>query len=172
MLRPFLAISVVNDWRPGSRYPTVLLDGPARDGVDSRKRWGVGGRGLLVALRGRLRFSTWQGDPSRIGANRVLIYQYLVTLGVASGVLLLGEDLTASRVVGEDNRYYRRTAISNARLSEGEVHREALLAEGVAQDLNDGGTGGQKPGMLDFEMGLDGGGRLFCGRASLTRVAF
>ena len=38
---------------------------------------------------------------SRIGANRVLVYQYLVTLvGVVSGVVLLGEELTAGKVVG------------------------------------------------------------------------
>ncbi len=37
----------------------------------------------------------------RSGANRVLVYQYLVTLvGVASGVLILGEALTAGEVVG------------------------------------------------------------------------
>ena len=53
---------------------------------------------LFVAAFG---FSAWQGGVSRIGANRVLVYQYLVTLvGVVSGVLLLGEALTASKVVG------------------------------------------------------------------------
>ncbi|MDP9476229.1 MAG: EamA family transporter, partial [Actinomycetota bacterium] len=51
---------------------------------------------LFVAAFG---FSAWQGGVSRIGANRVLVYQYLVTLvGVASGVLLLGEALTAGKV--------------------------------------------------------------------------
>ena len=53
---------------------------------------------LFVAAFG---FSAWQGGVSRIGANRVLVYQYLVTLvGVISGVLLLGEALTAGKVVG------------------------------------------------------------------------
>ncbi len=53
---------------------------------------------LFVAAFG---FSAWQGGVRRIGANRVLVYQYLVTLvGVASGVLLLGEDLTTSKVLG------------------------------------------------------------------------
>lgn len=38
---------------------------------------------------------------SRIGANKVLVYRYLVALvGVASGVVLLGEALTAGKVVG------------------------------------------------------------------------
>ena len=46
-------------------------------------------------------FSTWQGGVSRIGANKVLVYRYLVALvGVASGVVLLGEVLTAGKVVG------------------------------------------------------------------------
>ncbi len=53
---------------------------------------------LFVAAFG---FSAWQGGVSRIGANRVLVYQYLVTLvGVASGVLILGEALTAGKVLG------------------------------------------------------------------------
>src|SRR5829696_5928926 len=53
---------------------------------------------FLVAAFG---FWAWQRGVSRVGANRVLIYQYLITLvGVAAGVLLLGEDLTANKVVG------------------------------------------------------------------------
>jgi drug/metabolite transporter (DMT)-like permease len=46
-------------------------------------------------------FYAWQRGVSRVGANRVLVYQYLITLvGVASGVVLLGEDLTANKVIG------------------------------------------------------------------------
>jgi drug/metabolite transporter (DMT)-like permease len=53
---------------------------------------------LLVAAFG---FWAWQRGVSQIGANRVLIYQYLITLvGVAAGVLLLGESLTANKVLG------------------------------------------------------------------------
>ena len=53
---------------------------------------------LLVAAFG---FWAWQRGVSQIGANRVLIYQYLITLvGVAAGVLLLGERLTANKVLG------------------------------------------------------------------------
>ena len=53
---------------------------------------------LLVAAFG---FWAWQRGVSRVGANRVLVYQYLITLvGVAAGVLLLGEDLTANKVLG------------------------------------------------------------------------
>jgi drug/metabolite transporter (DMT)-like permease len=53
---------------------------------------------LLVAAFG---FWAWQRGVSQVGANRVLIYQYLITLvGVAAGVLLLGESLTGNKVLG------------------------------------------------------------------------
>jgi drug/metabolite transporter (DMT)-like permease len=53
---------------------------------------------ILVAAFG---FWAWQRGVSQVGANRVLIYQYLITLvGVAAGVLLLGESLTANKVLG------------------------------------------------------------------------
>jgi drug/metabolite transporter (DMT)-like permease len=53
---------------------------------------------LLVAAFG---FWAWQKGVSQVGANRVLIYQYLITLvGVAAGVLVLGESLTANKVLG------------------------------------------------------------------------
>ena len=36
-----------------------------------------------------------------MGANRVLVYQYLITLvGVVSGVALLGESLTINKILG------------------------------------------------------------------------
>jgi drug/metabolite transporter (DMT)-like permease len=53
---------------------------------------------LLVAAFG---FWAWQRGVSHVGANRVLIYQYLITLvGVVAGVLLLGESLTANKILG------------------------------------------------------------------------
>jgi len=53
---------------------------------------------LLVAAFG---FAAWQAGISRIGANRVLVYQYLITLvGVTAGVLLLGESLTINKILG------------------------------------------------------------------------
>ena len=53
---------------------------------------------LLVAAFG---FWAWQRGVSQVGANRVLIYQYLITLvGVTAGVVLLGESLTANEVLG------------------------------------------------------------------------
>ena len=46
-------------------------------------------------------FTGWQRGISRIGANRVLVYQYLITLtGVASGVVLLGESLGMNKLLG------------------------------------------------------------------------
>jgi drug/metabolite transporter (DMT)-like permease len=53
---------------------------------------------LLVAAFG---FWAWQRGVSQVGANRVLVYQYLITLvGVGAGVFLLGESLTANKVLG------------------------------------------------------------------------
>ena len=46
-------------------------------------------------------FSAWQAGVSRIGANRVLVYQYLISLtGVASGVVFFGEVLGTEKIVG------------------------------------------------------------------------
>jgi drug/metabolite transporter (DMT)-like permease len=46
-------------------------------------------------------FAAWQGGISRIGANRVLVYQYLITLtGVASGVIFFDESLGVSKLLG------------------------------------------------------------------------
>ncbi len=53
---------------------------------------------LFVAAFG---FTSWQRGINRIGANRVLVYQYLVTLtGVVSGVVLFGESLGINKIVG------------------------------------------------------------------------
>ncbi len=53
---------------------------------------------LLVAAYG---FFAWQRGVSRIGANRVLVYQYLIVLiGVVAGVMLLGESLTVNKLIG------------------------------------------------------------------------
>ena len=46
-------------------------------------------------------FSAWQTGVSRIGANRVLVYQYLITVtGVASGIVFFNEVLGTEKLVG------------------------------------------------------------------------
>ncbi len=46
-------------------------------------------------------FSAWQTGVSRIGANRVLVYQYLITItGVASGIVFFDEVLGVEKLVG------------------------------------------------------------------------
>ncbi|MBD0253968.1 MAG: DMT family transporter [Rubrobacter sp.] len=46
-------------------------------------------------------FAAWGWGVSHVGANRVLIYQYLVTLtGVTTGIVLLGEDFGFGQIVG------------------------------------------------------------------------
>jgi drug/metabolite transporter (DMT)-like permease len=46
-------------------------------------------------------FAAWGWGVSHVGANRVLIYQYLVTLtGVTSGIVLLGEDFGPGQLIG------------------------------------------------------------------------
>ena len=53
---------------------------------------------LLVAAFG---FTSWQRGVSRIGANRMLVYQYLVTLvGVVCGVALFGESVGIDKALG------------------------------------------------------------------------
>ena len=69
--------------------------------------WGSLGAGPWAALAysaipaTAFAFAAWQRGISRIGANRVLIYQYLITLtGVTSGVIFFGENLTTDKIVG------------------------------------------------------------------------
>jgi len=46
-------------------------------------------------------FSAWQTGVSRIGANRVLVYQYLISLtGVASGIIFFGKMLGFEKLLG------------------------------------------------------------------------
>ena len=69
--------------------------------------WGSVGAGAWAAVAfsavfaTAFAFSAWQRGVSRIGANRVLVYQYLISLtGVASGVVFFGEVLGAEKIVG------------------------------------------------------------------------
>ena len=46
-------------------------------------------------------FSAWQRGIRRAGANRVLVYQYLITLtGIASGIIFFGETLGINKIAG------------------------------------------------------------------------
>ncbi len=46
-------------------------------------------------------FAAWGWGVSYVGANRVLVYQYLITLtGVASGIVFFGEDLGIDKILG------------------------------------------------------------------------
>jgi drug/metabolite transporter (DMT)-like permease len=67
-------------------------------GTSGAAWWALAYSTLFVAAFG---FWTWQRGVSRVGANRVLVYQYLITLvGVMAGVVFLGEGLTANMVLG------------------------------------------------------------------------
>jgi drug/metabolite transporter (DMT)-like permease len=90
-------------------YPTLLgapvvllLASPYLPGLE----WDVGvgawaAVGFSAVFATAFAFAAWQGGISRIGANRVLAYQYLITLtGVASGVVFFDESLGASKILG------------------------------------------------------------------------
>jgi drug/metabolite transporter (DMT)-like permease len=69
--------------------------------------WGSLGLGPWAALvysavlATAFAFAAWQRGISRIGANRVLVYQYLITLtGVTSGIIFFGENLGLEKIVG------------------------------------------------------------------------
>jgi drug/metabolite transporter (DMT)-like permease len=73
----------------------------------SRLEWESVGAGAWAAvafsavLATAFSFSAWQTGVSRIGANRVLVYQYLITVtGVASGIVFFGEVLGTEKIIG------------------------------------------------------------------------
>ena len=54
-----------------------------------------------TVLVGPHRVLAWQKGASLLGANKVLVYQYLITfVGVTSGIVLLGEGLGVEKIVG------------------------------------------------------------------------
>jgi drug/metabolite transporter (DMT)-like permease len=91
-------------------YPTLfagpvilLLSIPYLTSVE----WGNLGLSLWAAIAYSAVFATafafagWQNGINRIGANRVLVYQYLITLtGVTSGIVFFGEDLGVEKLIG------------------------------------------------------------------------
>ncbi len=73
----------------------------------TRLGWGGGDVGAWAAVAfsavfaTAFSFSAWQTGVSRIGANRVLVYQYLISItGVASGIVFFGEVLGVEKIVG------------------------------------------------------------------------
>jgi drug/metabolite transporter (DMT)-like permease len=91
-------------------YPT-LFGGPAILILSlpylGEVEWGSLGVGPWAALvysavlATAFAFAAWQRGISRIGANRVLVYQYLITLtGVTSGIIFFGENLGIEKIVG------------------------------------------------------------------------
>jgi drug/metabolite transporter (DMT)-like permease len=82
-------------------YPTLSL--PYLGEVDWRSL-GLGPWAALIysaVLATAFAFAAWQRGISRIGANRVLVYQYLITLtGVTSGIIFFGENLGIEKIVG------------------------------------------------------------------------
>jgi drug/metabolite transporter (DMT)-like permease len=91
-------------------YPTLfagpvilLLSIPSLTSVE----WGSLGLGPWAAisysavLATAFAFAGWQNGIRRIGANKVLVYQYLITLtGVISGIVFFGEELGIDKLVG------------------------------------------------------------------------
>lgn len=69
--------------------------------------WGAVGIGSWAAalystvLASCFAIAAWQANVSRLGANRVLVYMYVMTLvGLVFSILLLGEDLGVGKVAG------------------------------------------------------------------------
>ena len=80
--------------------PLAALDLWRMDwGAVSLGGWGAAAySAFLVAAFG---FTSWQRGVSRIGANRMLVYQYLVTLtGVISGIVLFSEGFGIDKAIG------------------------------------------------------------------------
>ena len=81
----------------------LVLSSPYLTGL----QWASVGAGAWAAvafsavLATAFSFSAWQMGVSRIGANRVLVYQYLITVtGVASGIVFFDEVLGIEKLVG------------------------------------------------------------------------
>ena len=64
-----------------------------------RSVWGAAVYSLLFSAA--FGYAAWQRGVRRVGANRVLVYQYLVTLiGVSAGIVLLGEGFGPEKILG------------------------------------------------------------------------
>jgi drug/metabolite transporter (DMT)-like permease len=81
-------------------FPLAALDpSPLNLAALDGLTWGAAAYSALCSSA--FGFAAWGWGVSHVGANRVLVYQYLVTLtGVSTGVLLLGEDFGAGQLIG------------------------------------------------------------------------
>jgi drug/metabolite transporter (DMT)-like permease len=81
-------------------FPLAALDpSPVNLGALDGLTWGAAAYSALCSSA--FGFAAWGWGVSRVGANRVLVYQYMVTLiGVSTGILLLGETFGAGQLVG------------------------------------------------------------------------
>jgi drug/metabolite transporter (DMT)-like permease len=81
-------------------FPLAALDpSPLNLGALDGLTWGAAAYSAICSSA--FGFAAWGWGVSHVGANRVLVYQYLVTLtGVSTSILLLGEDFGAGQLVG------------------------------------------------------------------------
>jgi drug/metabolite transporter (DMT)-like permease len=87
--------------------PLAITGFPGLSEPLSSVKWDSVGLGSWTAviystvLASAFAIAAWQANVSRLGANRVLVYMYLVTLvGLTFSVLLLGEGLGVEKVAG------------------------------------------------------------------------
>lgn len=81
-------------------FPLAALDPSSVDlAAASGLTWAAAAYSALCSSA--FGFAAWGWGVSHIGANRVLVYQYLITLtGVSTGILLLGENFGPVQIVG------------------------------------------------------------------------
>ena len=81
-------------------FPLAALEPGGFDvGPMNSLTWGAAAYSALCSSA--FGFAAWGWGISHVGANRVLIYQYLVTLtGVTTGIVLLGEDFGLGQIAG------------------------------------------------------------------------
>ena len=81
-------------------FPLAALDpSPLNLAALDGLTWGAAAYSALFSSA--FGFAAWGWGVSRVGANRVLVYQYMVTLtGAGTGILLLGETFGAGQLVG------------------------------------------------------------------------
>ena len=88
----------------GAVLPLALIGYPGLSEPLSSVGWAAAGAAWTAAaysmmLCSAFAIAAWQASVARLGANRVLVYLYLVTLvGVLASVVLLGDSLGAGKI--------------------------------------------------------------------------